>query len=369
MSKFCGNCGVELEDDAKVCGNCGVPCVSTPTSAAKSEVTETVKPTVPTIRTSKTVRVGIVVIAVIAVILIIRGFSDNPKIMSEEEIQMLANNSQNSALVASDGEWIYFNNNGLCKMRSQDGSKQSIVSSEIHPDHMFCINNKLFYYTFPGYYMLNGKAGKDVGFSVFTENCIQSDGSKFYVTGSSNYEDAGVYSCDMRNTKNGTKLSDINPTAILLQGEYLYVISGFDSVNNQPNKNYGTWRMSKNGKDPILVFDYCPDYIVFSGDKMYYTNEYHTVCSANLDGSNETIFYDAKVNGGLNVSKDYIFYVASDTQTIYRIDKKNGNEIALNGDRSSNLNIIGEWLFYENQDHDYKIYKMKFDGSDNQPIY
>ena len=144
MSKFCGNCRIELEGDAKVCGNCGVPCVSTPISVAKIEVTETIKPTVPTFRTSKIVRVGIVVIAVIAVILIGRGFSDNPKIMPKEEIQMLANNSQNSALVASDGKWICYNNDGLCKMRSQDGSKQSIVSSEIHPYHMVCITTSYF---------------------------------------------------------------------------------------------------------------------------------------------------------------------------------------------------------------------------------
>lgn len=25
MSKFCGNCGMQLEDDAKVCGYCGTP--------------------------------------------------------------------------------------------------------------------------------------------------------------------------------------------------------------------------------------------------------------------------------------------------------------------------------------------------------
>lgn len=25
MAKFCGNCGAEVEDDARVCGNCGVP--------------------------------------------------------------------------------------------------------------------------------------------------------------------------------------------------------------------------------------------------------------------------------------------------------------------------------------------------------
>ncbi len=127
--------------------------------------------------------------------------------------------------------------------------------------------------------------------------------------------------------------------------------------------------MSKNGKGPILLFDYCPTYLVFSGEKIYYTNENKTVCSANLDGSDETVFEGSVVNGGLNVSENYIFYIDSDTQTIYRMDKDGKNKLELNSDRSGSLNIIEDWIFYENQDYDYEIYEMSFDGTYNQPIY
>lgn len=30
MPKFCGNCGFQLADDAKICGNCGTPCADVP---------------------------------------------------------------------------------------------------------------------------------------------------------------------------------------------------------------------------------------------------------------------------------------------------------------------------------------------------
>ena len=290
-------------------------------------------------------------------------------IPSTEEIQAAANNLQNGALVASDGTWIYYNDNGLCKMRLKDGEKQSVVSSDIHAEHMFYIGNRLYYYTFPGYYELDGETGIDLGFSVFTEGCIQSDGSKFYVTGTSNYEDGGVYSTKLGNIENGTKLSDIHPTQLLLQGDYLYVVSGFGSINNLPNENYGTWKMDKNGNDQVLLFDYCPDYIIFLNDKIYYTNENMVVCSANLDGSNEVIFENAVVNGGLNVSEDYIFFVDSVTQTVFRMDKNGSNKVELNKDKSSCLNIVGDWIFYENEDFNNEIYKMNFEGSYNQPIY
>lgn len=357
---YCGNCGKEIEDRAIFCPECG----------SKVQVESLQKVEQPKRINYKPLKL-IIPLAVIIVIVFagMKIFSHIQSTPSIEEIQTATNNMQNGALVASDGTWLYYNDSGLCKMQLEDGSKQSVISSDIYAEHMFYIGNSLYYYTFPGYYVLDGTAGKDLGFSVFTEGCIQSDGAKFYVTGLSNYDDGGVYSTNVGNTKNGTKLSDIRPTNLLLQGDYLYVISGFGAINDLPNENYGTWRMDKNGNDPILLFDYCPTYLIFSGNKMYYTNEDRVVCSANLDGSDETVFEGAVVNGGLNVSENYIFYINSDTQTIYRMDKDSGSKVELNSDRSGSLNIIGNWIFYENQDYDYEIYKMSFDGSYNQPIY
>lgn len=357
---YCGNCGKEIEDGSTFCPMCGT----------KIEDAQNVKSNGNNLKVKKTVKLLLPIVAIIVVAFAgIKIFSYIQSIPSKEEIQMAANNLQNGALVASDGTWIYYNDSGLCKMRLKDGSKQSAISSDIYAEHMFYIGNNLYYYSFPGYYALDGMGGEDLGFSVFTENCIQSDGKKFYVTGSSNYEDGGVYSTKVGNTEKGTKLSDIHPTRLLLQGDYLYVISGFSSINNLPNENYGTWRIDTNGKNLISIFDYCPNYLVFSGDQIYYTNEDRIICSANLDGSNDTVFDGTTANGGLNVSEDYIFYINSDTQTIYRMDKDGSNKMELNSDRSGSLNIIGNWIFYENQDYDYEIYKMSFDGSYNQPIY
>lgn len=357
---YCGNCGKEIEDGVTFCPECG--------SKIESEFYQKAAVHKPSVK--KWMRLLFPCVAIIVVVLAgIEIFSYIQSKPSLEEIQTAANNVQNGSLVASDGTWIYYNDSGLCKMRLKDGAKQSVISSDIYAEHMFYIGNSLYYYSFPGYYVLDGTTGKDLGFSVFTEGCIQSDGSKFYVTGSSNYDDGGVYSTKVGNTQNGTKLSDIHPTRLLLQGDYLYVVSSFTSINDLPNENYGVWRMSKNGKDPILLFDYCPTYLVFSGKKIYYTNENKIVCSANLDGSDETVFEGSVVNGGLNVSENYIFYICSDTQIIYRMDKDGKNKVELNSDRSGSLNIIEDWIFYENQDHDYEIYKMSFDGTYNQPIY
>ncbi len=357
---YCGCCGKEIAAGSAFCPECGAKVES-----ARGENSKGIDP-----NTKKHIRLIVASVAVLVIVIAgIKLVSHTQSLPSEEEIQTIANNAQNGALVASDGTWIYYNDSGLCKMKLENGTEQTVISSDIDAEHMFCIGGTLYYYNFSGYYSLDGSVGKDLGFSAFTEDCIQSDGKNFYVTGLANYEDGGVYAAKVGNTEKGTKLSDINPTSLLLQGDYLYVISHFSSIDHMPNENYGTWRIKTNGKDEMRIFDYCPKYLVFSGDKMYYTNEEKVICSANLDGSEETSFEYAIVGDGLNVSDEYIFFISFDSQTIYRMDKDGGNLIELNSDRSGSLSVVDDWIFYENQDNNHDIYKMSFDGSYNQPIY
>lgn len=150
--------------------------------------------------------------------------------------------------------------------------------------------------------------------------------------------------------------------------DYLYVISGFGSINDESNKNYGTWRMDKDGKYAILILDYCQKYMVFSKNKIYYTNEDNIICSTNLDGYDETIFESVVTTGGLNVSDDYIFYIDFGTKRICRIDKDGSNKTEINYNQSDDLDIIVNWISYENKDDGNKYYKMNFDGSYNEPM-
>lgn len=80
---------------------------------------------------------------------------------------------------------------------------------------------------------------------------------------------------------------------------------------------------------------------------MYYPNQEGIICSADHNGSNETVFRDASVSGGINVAENDIF-IDRDTQTIRRMDKDGGDETELNYDRSDSLNIVSDWIFYEN---------------------
>lgn len=370
---YCGNCGCEIESGAAFCPGCG--------EKIEAVADEPQKRSNPKIK--KMIRILIPIVAAILVVFAgIKALIYFRSIPSQKEIQAASNNLQNDAPVASDGKWIYYNDNGLCKMRLKDGSRQTVISEEIHPEEMFYLGNNLYYYEFPGYYVLDGTAGKDLQFNVFSKDCLQFDGKRFYVTGMGNFESNDpdenadevfdgydVYSTKPQKTTVGTKIAEIDPTDLILQGDYLYIVSGYSSIGDLPNSKYGMWRVAPNGKGLTQVFDYCPGHIVFSGEEMYYTNQNGAICSSDLDGSNETVFDWTHVRGGLNVSEDYIFYIDYASDTIHRIDKDGSNDIKLNNDRSERLGIVGNWIFYVNKNYNDEIYKMSFDGSYNQPIY
>lgn len=349
---YCGNCGKQIKDDAAFCPECGHA-----TSAAVS----TQKRKIPKVAF---IGAGAVLLLLILVLVITSG----AKAPSEEQIRISSNNLNNGGLVATDGKWLYYTGEGLVKERLDDGEKYTVISDEIHPEHYLYWGNSLYYYTFPGYYKLKGNSGEDLGFSVFTEGCIQFDGKNYYVTGSGNYDGGGVFSAKASDIEKAKNIADIHPTEILSNGEYLYLISGFGSINDAPNLNYGTWRIDKDGKNQIELMDYCPSYIVFSEDRIYYTNEDHLLCSMDFDGENEEIFDDVYVGSGLNVADGYIFYVDRDSDNIYRMNEDGSDKTRLNTTRSGNINIAGKWLIYEDHDDDYNLAKMSFDGDITQSL-
>lgn len=240
---------------------------------------------------------------------------------------------------------------------------------------MFYAGNSIFYYKFPGIYKAQADKWKenDLKLSVFTEDCFQTDGKNYYVTGQGNSDDSGVYSVSVSNEKKKTQISDIHPTRLLMYKDYIYIQSGFSSINEMSNENLGTWRINKDGKNKIDLMGFCPSYMVFSGDRIFYTNEDSTICSMSLDGSDEQIYEDTCVNGGLNVTDDYVFFIGQSednyNNVIYRMDKDGGDITALTQDDCSSINIAGDWIYYVNKDNDYDIYKMSFDGSYNESIY
>lgn len=62
--------------------------------------------------------------------------------------------------------------------------------------------------------------------------------------------------------------------------------------------------------------------------------------------------------------KDYI-YILSGFNTI----KDGENDTVPTYNNCSNINIVGDWIYYIIRSYEYDIYKISFDGKYNEPIY
>lgn len=75
MARFCGNCGAQLEDDARVCGQCGTPIDENTGNVPGLKVIDPEQKMKMMKKVKGGIALAIVVVAVIAVIKIISGFT------------------------------------------------------------------------------------------------------------------------------------------------------------------------------------------------------------------------------------------------------------------------------------------------------
>ena len=76
----------------------------------------------------------------------------------------------------------------------------------------------------------------------------------------------------------------------------------------------------------------------------------------------------------LNVVGDWMFYMSQENGHIFKVRTDGDMERApvtptrLNNDKSSNVIVAGEWIYYTNEDDGSKIYKIRVDGSGRQKV-
>ena len=82
-----------------------------------------------------------IIVAVIAVVIVatvgLKVYSYIKSKPTDKQLELAVNNYQNGGIVTTDGKWLYYNDNGLCKVLLKDGSKKSSVSDEVTPEKMF----------------------------------------------------------------------------------------------------------------------------------------------------------------------------------------------------------------------------------------
>ena len=78
----------------------------------------------------------------------------------------------------------------------------------------------------------------------------------------------------------------------------------------------------------------------------------------------------ADSSDNLNVIGDWLYYRNDDDNShLYRIRPDGTERTQLNSDQSYFFSVIDEWIFYQNRSDNRIIYKMRLDGTEKQAVY
>jgi putative cell wall-binding protein len=237
-------------------------------------------------------------------------------------------NINNFALVAKQGDWIYYNSNTLHKINA-DGTGKIELSKDI-PIFINVVGEWVYY--------IEASSGTNKMYKV------KIDGTS-------------------RN-----KLSDDVSMYMLVVQDYIYYMNASD--------NRKLYKMRTDGTSKTKVSNELALNIVTSGDWIYYItivdsgdSEVHRV---KKDGTGLTKLYAASNIDFLNVSGEYLYFEATDLNeesgNIVRIKKDGTNYSTISDDIAEYINVSGDWVYYSNLSDNNKLYKIKIDGTGKTKI-
>ena len=254
---------------------------------------------------------------------------DSIEVSSETVVNSRGNttgNISNNALVASQGEWIYYcdisDDQKLYKVKT-DGTGKTKLSNDMS-SYVNVIGDWIYYLSIDG--------------------------------------DIGIYKIKT----DGTEKTRIGEEAM---GVYLNVIGGWIYYSEWSDEKGNLYKMKTDGTDRTKLNDDQSDYINVVGDRVYYINQSdgNKLYKINTDGADRTKLNDDNCYA-INVSDDWIYYinVVDYDYNPYKIRTDGSDRTKLSDDDCYELNVSDGWIYYAKGGEENGItpFKMRTDGAD-----
>lgn len=215
-----------------------------------------------------------------------------------------------SQVVINDG-WIYFRGSlGLCRMKTDGSSKQSIIKG--NPLRIKVKDDWIYYC--------------DDNISLYR---IKTDGS------------------------NKEILYDDDPGKFIIDQGWIYCSNPFD--------NGETFRIKADGSNKQKIIDWYSDELAVNDDWLYLEDLYRV----KTDGT-DLQQIDTSSTQTFTVIDDWVYY--RENYTISRIRTDGSQKQRLSEGEIGAFVIRENWIYYFNPSDGYKIYRMKTDGTENQML-
>ena len=285
-------------------------------------------------------------------------------------------NSRNWGIAAAQGNWVYYSNTNnnfyLYKMR-QDGTEKQILTK----DHTCSINvvGEWVYYTNESdgssLYKIRIDGTKRTKLnSESSYNLHVIDGWVYYIRWG-----AGNSLCKIKT--DGTQktiLSSDACTNVNIENDWLYY--------TDMSSNF-IYKMRTDGTGKSIISENIQGTDLNAADGMLYYTDIYSLEKIKPDGTgwlsynypNRQISY-INVNNGWIYFLEYDFTSGSDTVLSaickMRTDGTSKHKIyqqPFTGMANNFINVLGEWIYFPNQEDNGYLYRIKTDGSNLQKLY
>lgn len=256
-------------------------------------------------------------------------------------------NLSNGAFIAQSSNWIIFNN----YIMQSNGSNKTQYTQDWVND-LNCIGDWVYYSSKFIYKVKLDGTGKEIICNDAAAN-IRIVGDWIYYTNLSDF--SKLYKIRTSGLDR-TKVSDDNVYNMAVYKGWIYYRNDSDNCKLYKIKNDGTGRMKLSDENPrsINVID----------GWIYYQSDLTTVHKIKLDGTYKTLVANVTQWTNVNVSGDSIY--VEKNYHLYRIKLDGSSETILDIQQPTNINILGDWVYYRASDGYF--YKIKIDGTGKQLI-
>jgi putative cell wall-binding protein len=292
-------------------------------------------------------------------------------------------NITNYGLVAEQGDWIYYSNNGLYKINKNGTGKKQVSSDQalfvnVVGDWVYYLkvsedeneSNKIYKVRTDG----TGKT------KVVDDICfyVTVAGDWIYYMNATSPKGEGIYKV-RTDGKLNTKLVSANfAYDISVSGDWLYYSLGefYDDVQSEIN------RIKIDGTSKQNIYN-CDDLdggfmgTIVSGDWVYFMDAkpndtqddlFYRIYKTKKDGSGkaEMVLEDQVLD--YNVYDGWIYYLSDEENPeLYKVKIDGTEKTKLNTSGTALINIAGDWIYYISQNDD-NLYRVKIDGTGNQIV-
>ena len=277
-------------------------------------------------------------------------------------------NISNFAFVAKQGDWIYYNNNTLYKIKT-DGTGKNEVCKDM-PIFINVVGEWVYY--------IEASSDTNKMYKVKTDGTsrtkLSDDASMYMVVAQDwiyymNASDEGEGKLYKMRTDGTSKTKVANEVAfnINISGDWVYYVTIVDSGDFEVHKvkKDGTGLTMLAGATSIAYLNVSGEYLYFETSNL--DGENGDIVKIKNDGTNNSTICDDTAEY-INVSGEWIYYSnASDDYKLYKIKTVGTGKTKINDDDAKFINVVGEWIYYGTGSETDTI-KVKIDGTERQIV-